>query len=218
MTLLADFDFESVFKIAFGLIVFVGWIFGALIQNVTKKKRESETLERLRRSREARKEGAAGEAERAESPRPAFMEVEETDAYGRPIDRPERPQSVKTVKTTRPVGDTVIVQETPVRPADPGPEIVIREVIGESPDERHLERLHSKFESGGSLTKRHFEHLHSHFEADERKITEAGREAGSARDFPLEERVFKGRKVHPIIQAVVYTEIFGPPRSRSRTA
>ena len=59
------------------------------------------------------------------------------------------------------------------------------------------------------LDDEHLEGVHSHF----RDIVDREMEAGQLQ---FEYRIFKGRKIHPVAKAFVYSEIFGPPRMKKR--
>ena len=184
-------DFDDLFKLAFVVILILGSVFGHLIERMARKKREAE---KKRRAEERGQSYEAGEEPLQEPDFPeAKLPYEELadEIFGDYIESRQQKYDDMVVEEVR---------EAPVTYRKPKRGPVVSKLVKPEPEIIHIE--HAQHDPEHDLVPP--EPVHHQFKVEEKR---------DAHTLNLEEFVFKGRNVSPIVQAIVYSEIFGRPRA-----
>lgn len=184
--MIAEIDIGDIITVAFWVIVILGSVFGSVIERTARKKRQEEALRRSREARGAEPEEDDSDREVPEAKLP-YEEMAE-EFFGDYMDRRRREHAERQARLEEEDEDDIVITEVlEERPARRRrPEVVVLE-----PARRPKARPRAPL------------------------MAAPDEEHGAAAEFPLSARVFKGREPSPVVQAVVYTEIFGPPRARA---
>lgn len=185
----------DVLQVAIFLIVVLGSIFGPMIERYARKKREEAA------ARRAQETGRPSEPVEEEAPdfEPAKLPYEELaeEVFGGYIEQRKREHEERKA-----------LQEAEARADD---DIIIREVIEEAPEPAPAYRPRVR-ERRPEPAVRVVEVIPKPSKPIAAPTLPPV--AGVAETHaPLDVRIFKGRLLHPALQAIVYAEVFGPSRA-----